>query len=85
MLPLTESAIRTSFVNCSRGEAKRLAVPKDLEMQPWDDLDFLGWRDPAAPQRAYLVAETDGKPVGWCCGPRRTRRGACGTACARSA
>ena len=59
MRPVTESDIRTSFVNCSKGEAKRLAVPKDLEEQPWDDLDFLGWRDPGAPERGYLVAERD--------------------------
>lgn len=59
MRPITESDIRRSFVNCSKGEAKRLAVPKDLEEQPWDDLDFLGWRDPGAPERGYLVAERD--------------------------
>ncbi|MCW2899226.1 MAG: Fibronectin-binding protein [Streptosporangiaceae bacterium] len=59
MKPITESDIRRSFVNCSKGEAKRLAVPKDLEEQPWDDLDFLGWRDPGAPERGYLVAERD--------------------------
>jgi hypothetical protein len=47
-----------SFVNCSKGEAKRLAIPKDLATRPWDDLDFLGWRDPAAPDRAYIVAES---------------------------
>ncbi|MEU0552164.1 FBP domain-containing protein [Micromonospora sp. NPDC005979] len=64
MLAITEPAIRASFVNCTQGEAKRLAVPADLETYPWDDLDFLGWRDPAAPQRAYLVAETDDGPVG---------------------
>ena len=59
MRPVTEREIRTSFVNCSKGEAKRLAVPKDLATHPWDDLDFLGWRDPSAPDRAYLVAEDD--------------------------
>lgn len=64
MRPLTEREIRASFVNCSKGEAKRLAVPRDLAESPWDDLDFLGWRDPAAPERAYLVAETGDGPVG---------------------
>jgi FBP C-terminal treble-clef zinc-finger len=59
MRPITESDIRRSFVNCSKGEAKRLGVPEDLEEQPWDDLDFLGWRDPGAPARGYLVAERD--------------------------
>ncbi|MGS2616013.1 FBP domain-containing protein [Micromonospora sp. LZ34] len=64
MLPRTESAIRASFVNCTKGEAKRLAVPKDLAERPWADLDFLGWRDPSAGERAYLVAETGAGLVG---------------------
>jgi hypothetical protein len=57
MKPISESDIRSSFVNCSKGEARRLGVPKDLGEQPWDDLDFLGWRDAGAPRRGYLVAE----------------------------
>ncbi|MBC9715890.1 FBP domain-containing protein [Streptomyces sp. TRM66268-LWL] len=64
MKPLTESDIRTSFVNCSKGEAKRLNIPRDLAERPWDDLDYLGWRDPQAPDRAYLVAEIDGRLQG---------------------
>ncbi|WKE73262.1 FBP domain-containing protein [Streptomyces sp. WP-1] len=64
MKPLTEQDIRSSFVNCSKGEAKRLAVPRDLEEQPWEDLDFLGWRDPGAPDRSYLVTEREGRPAG---------------------
>lgn len=59
MRPIIEDDIRRSFVNCSKGEAQRLAVPRDLDEQPWDDLDFLGWRDPGAPDRGYLVAERD--------------------------
>jgi treble-clef zinc-finger protein len=64
MRPVTERDIRASFVNCTKGEAKRLAVPKDLATRPWDDLDFLGWQDPASPQRAYLVAESGDGFVG---------------------
>jgi hypothetical protein len=64
MMPLTEPEIRASFVNCSKGEAKRLTLPRDLAEQPWEDLDFLGWRDPRAPERAYLVTEVDGGPLG---------------------
>ncbi|WP_409467698.1 FBP domain-containing protein [Streptomyces sp. HC307] len=64
MRSLTEQDIRTSFINCSKGEAKRLAVPRDLGERPWDDLDFLGWRDPGAPDRSYLVAEREGRLVG---------------------
>ncbi|MEU0881261.1 FBP domain-containing protein [Lentzea sp. NPDC005914] len=64
MKPVTEHDIRASFVNSTKGEAKRMHVPKDLAARPWDDLDFLGWRDPAAPDRAYLVIELDGRLVG---------------------
>ncbi|GLW06471.1 hypothetical protein Misp01_16010 [Microtetraspora sp. NBRC 13810] len=64
MKALTEQEIRVSFVNCSKGEAKRLAVPRDLAVQPWEDLDFLGWREPGAPDRGYLVAERGGEVVG---------------------
>ncbi|MFB7507364.1 FBP domain-containing protein, partial [Streptomyces broussonetiae] len=64
MKPVTEQDIRTSFVNCSKGEAKRLALPRDLGERPWDDLDFLGWRDPGAPDRSYLVTERGDRLVG---------------------
>lgn len=56
MDPLTEAQIRASFVNCSKGEARRINLPRDLAELPWSDLDFLGWRDPGAPDRAYLVS-----------------------------
>ncbi|MET7598113.1 FBP domain-containing protein [Streptomyces sp. NPDC005496] len=64
MRPLTEQDIRTSFINCSKGEAKRLAVPRDLDERPWEHLDFLGWRDPGAPDRSYLVTEHAGRLAG---------------------
>jgi hypothetical protein len=64
MRPLSENDIRASFVNCSKGEASRLSLPRELAEQPWDDLDFLGWRDPGAPDRTHLVAEHDGRLMG---------------------
>jgi hypothetical protein len=64
MKPLSEPDIRASFVNCTQGEAKRLAVPRDLDTTNWSDLDFFGWRDQAAPQRAYLVTESAGRLLG---------------------
>jgi hypothetical protein len=64
MRSLTEHDIRNSFVNCSKGEAKRLPVPRDLVELPWDHLDFLGWRDSGAPDRSYLVSDQAGKLVG---------------------
>ncbi|WP_333743233.1 FBP domain-containing protein [Streptomyces ardesiacus] len=64
MRALDERTVRASFINCSKGEAKRLTVPRDLDERPWDDLDFFGWRDPGAPDRSYLVAEHDGRLTG---------------------
>ncbi|WP_024796416.1 FBP domain-containing protein [Tomitella biformata] len=55
MEPITDLDIRPSFINCSKGAAKRLHTPRDLADQPWADLDFLGWTDPASPGRSYLV------------------------------
>lgn len=64
MQPLASDEIRSSFVNCSKGEAARLPLPRDLPDWPWDHVDFLGWRDQRTPQAAYLVAIGDGGPVG---------------------
>ena len=64
MRPIGESEIRTSFVNCSKGEALRLGLPRDFAELPWADLDFLGWRDPGAPERGYLVVERADRLVG---------------------
>ncbi|MFG3046466.1 FBP domain-containing protein [Streptomyces sp. NPDC048241] len=75
MRPLTEQDIRASFVNCSKGDTKRLAVPRDLGERPWDDLDFLGWRDPGAPDRGYLVLERGEDVVGIALRSPTVRRG----------
>ncbi|MEU5832897.1 FBP domain-containing protein [Streptomyces diacarni] len=82
MKALTEPEIRSAFVNCTKGEAKRLAIPRDLADRPWGALDFLGWRDPQAPGRAYLATEFEGRtravalrspaPASW-----QARRGMC--------
>jgi hypothetical protein len=64
VIPLTEPQIRASFVNCTKGEAKRLNVPRDLADRPWADLDYLGWRDPQSRNRGHLVAPYDGGLVG---------------------
>lgn len=58
---LDETTIRSSFVNCSKGEAKRMNLPRDLGAVRWDDLDYLGWRDPQAPLRGYLVGRHEGE------------------------
>ncbi|GAB3686168.1 FBP domain-containing protein [Angustibacter aerolatus] len=64
MKPLLERQVRASFVNCTKGEASRLTVPRDLATWQWDDLELLGWHEPSDPRRAYLVAELDEQVVG---------------------
>jgi len=64
MRPLTDKDIRRSFVNCSRSEAAAMTLPPDLDDMPWDEREFLGWRDPRAPLRGYAVLWRDGRPLG---------------------
>ncbi|MFE4589213.1 FBP domain-containing protein [Streptomyces laurentii] len=64
MEPLTDKEIRTSFVNCTKGDAARMKLPLDFAELPWPDLDFLGWVDPGAPLRAHLVVPRPDGPVG---------------------
>jgi hypothetical protein len=51
--PTTEE-IRRAFINSSRSKAASVTFPASWS-PPADDLDFLGWIDPKAPRRAYLV------------------------------
>lgn len=64
MEPINEAAIRASFVNSTKGEAARMNLPRDFAELAWEDLDYLGWRDPGAPERGYLVTEYHGRVVG---------------------
>jgi hypothetical protein len=64
MEPVTEKEIRSSFVNCSKGDAKRLNVPRNLTETDWEELDFLGWSDPSYAGRSYLVVPREGELIG---------------------
>ena len=64
MHALTEAAIRRSLVNCSRSEAASLTLPRDFAELDWASLEVLGWRDPKAELRGWLVHETDDGLVG---------------------
>ena len=68
MQPLTEKTIRSSFINASRQEAKKLTLPENFDSLDWDSLDYLGWRDPKMMQRGYLLhtdAETGPGATSW--------------------
>ncbi len=55
MQPLSVEEIRRSFVNSSKSLVKAMTLPPRFAELPWDSLDYLGWRDPKAPNRGYLV------------------------------
>jgi hypothetical protein len=61
---LTETELRGSFVNCTKGEAERINLPGPLDEVFWEHLDFFGWRDPKADLRAYIVVPWTSGPVG---------------------
>lgn len=64
MKPLDADEIRGSFINSTRGEMKRMSLPRGFADTAWDDLDFLGWIDSGAPDRAYIVLPDEAGPVG---------------------
>lgn len=64
MRTLTDSQIRDSFLNASRSERKNMSLPPDIDQLAWDDIDFLGWKDPKFPNIGYVVVDLDGEPVG---------------------
>ncbi len=63
MQPLTAPEIRASFVNATLGEAERVPMP-GLHEVIWEQREYLGWRDPQAHQRGYLVHWRHGIPIG---------------------
>jgi hypothetical protein len=71
--PLDSAAIKASFVNMSRSRLASMSLPGDLEQVDWSVLDFLGWRDPKAPTRGYLVVPHRGRTIGLSVERRVTR------------
>ena len=60
MLTLTDALIRDSFVNASKGDAKRATLP-DLDALDFERLDYLGWQDAKRPRLHYVSLELDGQ------------------------
>lgn len=63
MEPMTEGQIRAAMVNTAPGEAERMPLP-GLHEVVWAEREYLGWRDPGAPSRGYLVYWDGERPVG---------------------
>ena len=64
MEPLSADEVRRSFVNSSKSQVKAMTLPPRFTELPWESLDFLGWRDPKAPNRGYLVVRRGAGVIG---------------------
>jgi len=64
MRPITEKALRASFVNASLRERNTLTIPSEFAGLDWPSLDFLAWRDARSPMLGYVVTELDGQAIG---------------------
>jgi hypothetical protein len=53
------TALRSAFINTSRSKAASMTLPAVWPPARADELDFMGWADPKAPRRAYLVLGPD--------------------------
>lgn len=63
MKPLTEAEIRAAIVNVPADETHRIPLP-GLHEVIWDEREYLGWRDPQAPQRGWMVFWRGDTPTG---------------------
>ena len=71
MEPLTEQQVRRSFINCSRGEAAGLTLPRGFASLAWDDIELLGStggarlfvENYATDDTLRLYADLEGEPV----------------------
>lgn len=60
MFPLSLSDVQSSFINASKKVVSSMRFPLKsaeewLASQDWEQLDYVGWRDPKFTQRAYLI------------------------------
>lgn len=63
MRPLTRDEVRRCVMNLYPATA-RVRLPAWFDDTRWERIDYLGWRDTRAYQRAYLVADVDGEAAG---------------------
>jgi hypothetical protein len=61
--PLSAEDIRGAMVNAAETDIERMTLP-GLHEVLWDQREYLGWRDPRAAQRGYLVHWVEDRAVG---------------------
>lgn len=55
---LTE--LRSALENVDAATRRTVRMPRQRPSPAWEDRDYIGWRDPSAPQRGYLFVEHGG-------------------------
>lgn len=61
MFEFSEKQLRTCFINCSKGEAKRMNLPDGWQSMNAENLIFFSWIDPKTPAKGYaIVPEENG-------------------------
>ncbi|RGC68623.1 hypothetical protein C5N14_12700 [Micromonospora sp. MW-13] len=63
MRAMSRDEVRGAIANLDAVGSK-VRLPAWFDEVAWDKLDYLGWRDPRAPLRAYLVTDIDGTASG---------------------
>ncbi|MEA1263161.1 FBP domain-containing protein [Microbacterium sp. STF-2] len=63
MQPRSGRELRAALLNVSESVRRTVRVPKRLPLG-WGEADYLGWRDPSAPQRGYIIIEESGRLKG---------------------
>ncbi len=53
--------LRLALGNVDGATRRAVHAPRVLTRVPWEELDYLGWRDPGAQQRGYLFVERQGE------------------------
>jgi hypothetical protein len=76
-----QEEVRRTFVNSTRSRTRSMSFPPTWPPPGGQDRELVGWTDPKAPQRAYLVVERAGEVVSLelrlTTGPRRARSTLC--------
>lgn len=86
MKPLTEHDIRTSFVNCSKGAAKRLPCPRTWRTST-TGTTWTSWAGPICPRPIAAISSSSAPPDSSACpcAPPPATAASCAAACARCA
>lgn len=80
MRALTESDVRSCFINATEEELRLIEMPHDFLLVDWYFHDFFAWRDPGSSKRGCILVETDAGLTGIvlrASDPGRSRNGMC--------